>query len=294
MQLSNGNGGDIPALAPYREMGAYEAIWNRDGMSFKKVADLFRDNPSLTAADLVDEDLAFRTADQVMELFTGQGIDRFGVSINGSYEYPSRLRDARHPVEFLYYQGDWNLVFGRSVAVIGTRNPTQEGISRARKLVRSLVKDEFIIVSGLATGIDTIAHETAIKQGGRTMAVIGTALHGNYPKANANLQAEIRSDHLLISQIPALRYDSQDYRINRRFFPERNVTMSALTDASIIVEAGETSGTLIQARAAIAQSRKLFILDSCFENPRLTWPARFEKLGAVRVREYKDVRDNLT
>ena len=77
---------------------------------------------------------------------------------------------------------------------------------------------------------------------------------------------------------------------NRLFFPERNVTMSALTEATVIVEAGETSGTLIQARAALHQGRKLLILESCFQNRALTWPERFEKKGAIRVRDYDDIK----
>jgi DNA processing protein len=77
---------------------------------------------------------------------------------------------------------------------------------------------------------------------------------------------------------------------NRLFFPERNVTMSALTEATIIVEAGNTSGTLIQARAALHQKRKLFILDSCFRDPALTWPERLRKRGALRVRDYGEIR----
>jgi DNA processing protein len=86
-----------------------------------------------------------------------------------------------------------------------------------------------------------------------------------------------------------LRYANQAVPQNRLFFPERNVTMSALTEATIIVEAGETSGTLTQARAALYQGRKLFILDSCFTNAALTWPARFEAEGAVRVRTADDI-----
>ncbi|EFK6515218.1 DNA-processing protein DprA, partial [Escherichia coli] len=96
-----------------------------------------------------------------------------------------------------------------------------------------------------------------------------------------------------ISQVPFHRYLEQDYRSNRIFFPERNVTMSALTEATIIIEASETSGTLTQARAALAQGRKLFILESCFRNPSITWPARFEAQGAIRVRNYEDIRRHL-
>jgi DNA processing protein len=92
-----------------------------------------------------------------------------------------------------------------------------------------------------------------------------------------------------VSQVPVLRYKSQGPNWNRLFFPERNKTMSALTEATIIVEASETSGTLIQARAALDQGRKLFILESNFGNSAITWPAKYEKLGAIRVREFADI-----
>lgn len=115
--------------------------------------------------------------------------------------------------------------------------------------------------------------------GGNTIAVIGTPLSHNYPKQNVKLQKKIRENFLLISQVPFQRYLDQDYRSNRIFFPERNITMSALTKATIIVEASDTSGTLTQARAALAQGRKLFILESCFQNPSISWPAKYEALG---------------
>jgi DNA processing protein len=214
------------------------------------------------------------------------------VRVHGAGDYPQKLRDAAHPVELLYYQGWWDLAESRSVAVVGTRKPTSEGVSRTRKLVKALVKDDITVVSGLATGIDTVAHETAISEGGRTIAVIGTPLSHTYPKENVELQRKIASEFLLISQVPVKRYEDQDYRRNRLFFPERNITMSALTEATIIVEAGETSGTLIQARAALHQGRKLFILDSCFRRG-LTWPQKFAEKGAVRVTDYDDIRQHL-
>jgi len=99
----------------------------------------------------------------------------------------------------------------------------------------------------------------------------------------------VRIHHAGDSQVPVLRYAEQHIGQNRLFFPERNATMSALTEATIIVEASDTSGTLTQARAAIHQGRKLFILNSCFEYPAITWPARFEAQGAIRVRNMDDV-----
>src|SRR5690606_35708634 len=107
---------------------------------------------------------------------------------------------------------------------------------------------------------------TAIAHDGRTIAVIGTPISEVYPKENKDLQRHIASNYLLVSQVPLLRYKSQGAHINRFFFPERNKTMSALSDATIIVEASETSGTLTQARAALDQGRKLFILESNFHN----------------------------
>ena len=157
-----------------------------------------------------------------------------------------------------------------------------------------LVNDDFTVVSGLAAGIDRAAHETAIERNGRTIAVIGTPLSQVYPKEHTTLQRRIAQQFLLVSPVPVKRYESQTYRGNRLFFPERNVVMSALTEATIIVEAGETSGTLIQARAALRQGRKLFILDSCFRNPHLTWPARLATRGAIRVAEYDDIRRSLS
>jgi DNA processing protein len=156
-----------------------------------------------------------------------------------------------------------------------------------------LVKDGYTVVSGLARGVDTAAHETAIEVGGETIAVIGTPLDQAYPKENAELQRRIARDYLLVSQVPVLCHAQRPPTVNRFFFPERNITMSALTQATVIVEAGETSGTLIQARAALAQGRKLFILDSNFRNPKLTWPARFAEIGAIRVKDFEDIKSAL-
>jgi DNA processing protein len=168
-----------------------------------------------------------------------------------------------------------------------------EGIKRTEKLTKLLVRNGFTIVSGLATGIDTVAHRTAISQSGQTIAVIGTPLSSYYPKVNKTLQRLIAREHLLITQVPICRYYQQDWKLNRHFFPERNITMSALTEGTIIVEASDTSGTLIQARAALKQKRKLFILDSCFQFDGLRWPHSFEKRGAVRVGSYEDIEKHL-
>ncbi|WP_419914631.1 DNA-processing protein DprA [Hoeflea sp.] len=281
-------------ISPFRELGAYEALWDNVKATFKSIADQFARRPAALPSDFVKPETAEEYAASVNSRFRESEIGPFGVRVHGAAEYPPRLRDAKHPVELLYFQGWWDLVNSRSVAVVGSREPSDEGKARTRRIVKALVEDDFTVVSGLAAGIDTAAHTAAIDNEGRTIAVIGTPLSHVYPKTNSDLQKRIAENYLLISQVPLLRYERQDYRRNRLFFPERNKTMSALTEATIIVEAGETSGTLIQARAALEQGRKLFILDSCFQNPKLTWPAKFEMQGAVRVRTYDDVRRHLS
>jgi DNA processing protein len=282
------------SVSPFRELGAYEALWLKpESTTFKRVADLFREHEHALPSDLVPQREAEEVADRVVGYLRANGIQRFGVRVHRAGEYPAKLRDAAHPVELLYFQGAWDLVESRCIAVVGTRKPSADGVKRTQQLVRGLVKDGWTIVSGLAAGIDTVAHTTALELGGRTIAVIGTPLSEAYPKENAELQQRIASAFLVVSQIPVERYRSQDWQRNRAFFPERNVTMSALTEATVIVEAGNTSGTLIQARAALRQGRKLFILDSCFKNPELTWPQTYADKGAVRVERYEQIRDVL-
>lgn len=281
------------AISPLRELGAYEALWDKPDTTFKTLSEKFAARPDALPSDFVPAAKAREYADFVQRRFQEAEVTRYGVRVHGAGEYPQKLRDAAHPIELLYYQGWWDLAVSRSVAVVGTRNPTRDGIARTKKLVKALVKDDFTIVSGLAAGIDTAAHETAIAEGGRTIAVIGTPLSEVYPRENAPLQRKIASEFLVITQVPVKRYERQDYRKNRLFFPERNITMSALTEATIIVEAGETSGTLIQARAALQQGRELFILDNCFRKG-LSWPQKFADKGAVRVVDYDDIRKHLS
>lgn len=285
---------DAPArtISPLLELGAYEVLWSREGATFKRIADLFREHPDALPSDLVPEDEALEMGRRVVALLEEKGLSRFGVRVHRAGEYPARLRDARHPVELLYYLGVWNWVEKRSVAVVGTRKPSDLGLERAHHLARKLVQDDFAVVSGLAEGIDTAAHRAVLEEGGVTIAVLGTPISDVYPRKNRDLQEEIAKRYLVVSQVPVWRYSQQTWKRNRGFFPERNVTMSALTEATVIVEAGDTSGTLHQARAALAQGRKLFILESCFQRG-LEWPERFLEKGAVRVSRYEEIREDL-
>lgn len=281
------------AISPFLEMGASEALWDdsRGAMTVKKLAEMTQGR--IKISDLLDANTALSYANRVVSNFIADGISDYGFAVKGTGNYPLKLLDAKSAVSVLYYRGWWDLVYSPAISVVGSRKPSDEGLKRTVALVKKLIDKNFTIVSGLAEGIDTMAHETAIKEGGKTFAVLGTPVHKIYPSQNKALQERLAKDFLIVSQVPVVYYDKHNYRYNRIFFPERNKTMSALTEATIIVEASDTSGTLYQAKAALEQGRKLFILNNCFERG-LRWPSQYEAKGAVRVRDFEDIERVLT
>lgn len=280
-------------ISPYEEMVAYETLWGmQKSLSFKRLAELFQNEDILPSQMLQREgDLFISELKDKVEnyLSTKNG---FSVCIRGDFQYSQKLLAAKYPLELFYYKGNLELLENKCVSVVGARKCTRDGELRAKKLTRLLVDHGYTIVSGLAKGIDTAAHTSAIKHGGITIGVIGTPIDKFFPKENKELQNQISQQFLLISQVPFYRYEHWPSE-QRGYFPERNVTMAALSQATIIVEASNTSGSLIQARACLAQGRKLFILNSCFENKAITWPDYYEKRGAIRVRDIEDILSQL-
>lgn len=177
--------------------------------------------------------------------------------------------------EQLYVEGDLELLRRRPrVSIVGARRASEEGLRRATRLARELAMRGAVVVSGLAEGIDTAAHEGAIVAGGKTVAVLGTPLDDVYPKRNRELQALIMREHLAVSQFPL------GSPVRRGNFPRRNRVMALLSDATVIVEAGETSGSLSQGWEAIRLGRQLLILKSTVERPDLLWPRMMVGYGA--------------
>lgn len=183
--------------------------------------------------------------------------------------------DARH--RCLYTAGNEDLLRNRCVAVVGTREPSAMGAARARRLARELAQDGVVVVSGLARGVDTEALTAALDVGGRVIAVIGTPLEKAYPVENKRLQERIYNEHLLVSQFPP------GQRVYQSNFPVRNRLMAALSDATVIVEAGETSGTLHQASECLRIGRWLFIARNLINDSRVTWPSTLVGKPSVRI-----------
>ena len=273
------------AAGSFLEMGAYECLWERHG-NWSRLEKFLRAAAHGKISELVGEAAARAGAERAHRVLGGAGIRRYGARFRTEAAYGDKLRAADSIPPCLYFQGRWELAEMPSVAVIGTRNPTAAGARRARRLTRLLANDGYAIVSGLAQGIDAAAHAAALEAGGATIAVMGTPLQRQYPAENRALRAELAANHLVLTQFPTVA------ETRPHCFPERNRTMSALSDATVIVEAGERSGTRAQAQAALEQGRGLFILDSCFRRG-LRWPERFEARGAVRLRGYEELRQRL-
>jgi DNA processing protein len=175
----------------------------------------------------------------------------------------------------LFMHGDLSIFQkGPRVSIVGTRNPSEEGKNAAILLTRLLVEQGIVILSGLAKGIDTFAHKTAINEKGYTIAVLGTPLSKSYPPENKELQRIISEKQLVISQFP------EGTPIQKKNFPLRNRTMALISHATIIVEAGKTSGTVHQGWEALRLGRPLFIVKSLF-NKGLIWPEKMLEYGAI-------------
>jgi DNA processing protein len=172
------------------------------------------------------------------------------------------------------------------VAVVGTRRPSADGERRTRRLVHILVDHGASVVSGLAEGVDTIAHTQAIARGGRTIAVLGTPIDDVFPRSNAALQAQIARDHLLVSEFPP------GSAVSRGNFPRRNRTMALIADVSVIVEAGESSGTVSQGWEALRLGRPLFLLKSLVDS-ELAWPREMLSYGALVLARPDDLLEAL-
>lgn len=189
--------------------------------------------------------------------------------------------ELKHAPKELFYEGNTSLLTnGIRVSVVGSRKPSEEGVRRARIFTLELVKRGIIVVSGLAEGIDTIAHNITIENFGKTIAVLGTPLDIAYPSKNKLLLEEIKKNHLAISQFRA------GYPTQRKNFPMRNRTMALISDATVIVEAGENSGTKHQGWEALRLGRLVYIMQNLVENNSLLWPKEMINYGAqVLTRE---------
>ena len=190
----------------------------------------------------------------------------------------------------LHVAGDVDLLrTSPKVAVVGSRQASPEGLTNATRVAETLVGLGATVVSGLAQGIDTAAHRAALRAGGRTFAVIGTGLDVAYPRPNRPLQEHLMTNFAVVSQFHAGSPPA------RRNFPQRNRTMALLSDALVIVEASQKSGTVSQGWETLRLGRTLFLLEPVVNNPALSWPTEMRRYGAevLRLEDIGHILDRL-
>ena len=173
-------------------------------------------------------------------------------------EYPSRLLGIREIPPFLFYEGTLREPDG-GMSVVGSRSASDWGLKLAADAARLLVAEGLTVIAGLAAGIDTAAHQAALDTDGRTVAFLGTGIAQSYPASNRALQRQIADRGLLLSQF------YPDAPPTKHSFPIRNATMSGYGLATIVIEAGEHSGTRIQARVAGKHGRPVVLTDRVAE-----------------------------
>lgn len=271
---------DEGIVSPYQELMAYEYLCATEGTSRNRVSRIISENGGLPSSAALAVQGIFpdtKKRDEIRRYVEGR-LDGFSVLVDGTPQFPERLRAQKDPLPVFYYRGDISLAETRCISIVGTRHPSRRGITAVSRIAHALAKRRMTVVVGLAAGIDTAAAEETLESGGRLIGVIGTPIDRYYPKENHALQERVANDQLLISQVPIYRYDHQPFSTQRFYFPERNITMAALAEATVIIEAGETSGTRIQAKACIDQHKKLILLPDVVENT--TWAKGFLARGA--------------
>ena len=216
-------------------------------------------------------------------------LDRYGVKVLTHHDrgYPSRLKEIYDYPPILYVRGSLLPEDEWCLAVVGTRRATVYGRQVTEEMVADLARSKITIVSGLAKGIDTIAHHSALETGGRSIAIFACGLDTIYPSENANLARRIIEQGAVISEYPLGTKPRPDN------FPRRNRIMSGMSLGVLAVEAGQTSGALITTTLALEQNREVFAIPGSILSPASRGTNRLIQEGAKLVHDYTDILEEL-
>ncbi|NTZ18224.1 DNA-protecting protein DprA [Paenibacillus sp. JMULE4] len=277
------------------------ALHQMQGIGWKTVAGLVRQFPELSDimmlkyVDWLELGLTPVRSEQVIkgmrELESGQ-MDRklklyedrqIGWTCLWDADYPGLLRETAAPPWILYYRGHLELAHRPCIAMVGTRNPTAYGKVTAQRLSASLSSAGLCVVSGLARGIDSAAHEGALREAGGTIGVLGCSMEQVYPPENKLLYRRISEDGLLLSEYPL------GTKPRPGLFPQRNRIIAGLSLGVVVVEAALNSGSLITADLALEASRDVFAVPGPITSPKSQGTLHWLKLGAKLVTGPEDI-----
>ena len=235
---------------------------------------------------------AIKIADEKSVQYQIKQADKFGAQILLLCDdnYPQTLKQISDAPPVLFVLGHTHLLSKRCVAMVGTRAATLNGKNFATHLAKELSEQDYIIVSGMAKGIDRAAHTGALQNTtdkGGTIAVLGSAINEVYPPENQDLYDEIKKRGCLISEFPF------DTIVKPQNFPRRNRIISGLSEGVVVIEANLKSGSLITAKEALSQGREVFAVPGSPLDPRAAGPNALIQDGATLVTQTRDVTDVL-
>lgn len=216
-------------------------------------------------------------------------LERYGVKVfcRNDPEYPSRLKEIYDYPPVLYVRGSLLPEDEWCLAVVGTRRATVYGRQVAEEMVTDLARSKITIVSGLARGIDSVAHHSALEAGGRSIAVFGCGLDMVYPSENATLARRVMEQGALVSEYPL------GTKPRPENFPRRNRIMSGLSLGVLVIEASKTSGAMITAHLALEQNREVFAIPGSILAPQSRGTNHLIQEGAKLVQDYTDILEEL-
>lgn len=199
-------------------------------------------------------------------------------------EYPESLRSIKNAPKELYVMGNTNCFYMPCVTVVGSRNMSEYGKKMTRKIVKELVEAGICIVSGLAVGVDTIAHETCLENDGHTIAVLGSGLNKVFPSENKELFNRIvNSGGCVMSE------HMPDEEAKKIYFPARNRIVSGLSLATLVIEAAYRSGTSITAKFAFEQGKKVFCIPNSIGSKNSSGTINLIKKGATMITNAEEI-----
>jgi DNA processing protein len=208
--------------------------------------------------------------------------------IEGDAAYPERLAPLTDRPLGLYRYGTESFLGNRSIAIVGTRRPSQYGRQQARLFARGLAELGFTVVSGLAEGVDTEAHRAALEAGGATAAFLGGGLRRLYPAGNRALMERIAHSAGVWTEFPLFR------KADRRSFPQRNRLVAGVSEGVVVIESGASGGSLITARMAAEQGRPVYVVPGRVDVPEAAGCHALIRDGAQLVTEVEDILSDLS
>ncbi|MRX70581.1 DNA-protecting protein DprA [Bacillus lacus] len=268
-------------------------------VSSKTISQLFIKNPTLSLlqdsgpASPLDnsrlshllKEISQHPADNLLQQCKQQNIELITILDD---KYPPLLKEIYDPPALLYCKGNTDLLGIRSLSVVGTRTPSSYGKNMISSLLSPLLKDGWVMISGLAEGIDALAHQEAIRQSGKTIGVIAGGHRHIYPSSNKELAAIMAKEHLILSEYPP------DTRPKKWQFPLRNRIISGLSMGTLVVEAKEKSGSLITASAALNEGREVFAVPGNILQDTAKGTNRLIQQGAKLVMTAEDITEELS